>query len=60
MILDTAMASAVLVIGPVLAWPVAVVIVLSAGRCGFAPQSLDLTPPDVLVDHPEELAAAFS
>jgi len=27
---------------------------------GFAPQSLDLTPPDVLVDHPEELAAAFS
>lgn len=27
---------------------------------GFAPQSLDLTPPDILVDHPEELTAALS
>jgi phosphoglycolate phosphatase len=27
---------------------------------GFAPQSLDLTPPDVSVDHPDELAAVLS
>jgi phosphoglycolate phosphatase len=26
---------------------------------GFAPQSLDLTPPDVLVDHPQEISALF-
>jgi phosphoglycolate phosphatase len=26
---------------------------------GFAPQSLDLTPPDVLVDHPKELAVVL-
>ena len=26
---------------------------------GFAPQSLELTPPDVLVDHPDELTAAL-
>jgi len=26
---------------------------------GFAPQSLALTPPDVLVDSPEELAELF-
>ena len=27
---------------------------------GFAPQSLDLTPPDVVVDHPYEIAALFA
>jgi phosphoglycolate phosphatase len=27
---------------------------------GFAPQSLDLTPPDVVVDHPAELTAALA
>lgn len=35
-LLDTTMACAVLVIGPVLAWPVVVALVLSAGRSGFA------------------------
>jgi phosphoglycolate phosphatase len=27
---------------------------------GFAPQSLELTPPDISIDHPAELAAVFS
>jgi phosphoglycolate phosphatase len=27
---------------------------------GFAPQSLELTPPDISIDHPSELAAVFS
>jgi len=37
----------------------------NAGLCtvgvtyGFAPQSLELTPPDVLVDSPQELAEIF-
>ena len=35
-ILDAVMASAVLVIAPVLVWPVAVAIAVSAGRSGFA------------------------
>jgi hypothetical protein len=35
-ILDAVVASAVLVIAPVLVWPVAVAIVLTAGRSGFA------------------------
>jgi hypothetical protein len=35
-LLDTTMACTVLVIAPVLVWPVAVAVVLSAGRSGFA------------------------
>jgi phosphoglycolate phosphatase len=27
---------------------------------GFAPQSLELTPPDVVIDHPGELASALT
>jgi hypothetical protein len=37
--LDATMTSTVLVIAPALAWPVAVAVVLSAGRSGFALQN---------------------